>query len=694
MKIKNNIFPRLNTLPLKYFLPAFLAAVFATQCANTCAQTSVSPVQILTNAAQLRALSLEEAERKLPVQLHAIVTTVDPAHSIFIQDETGGTFIRQLTADRALTSGEIIEVKGVSYPGFFLPGINPEKITSLGRGELPAPQPVTLDDLFSTRFHYQRVQVRGIVRSITPAPEQSRIFLKLAMGSRQLEVQILTPTAINLPPLINAKVRIVGLAAGYLNLKRQLIAPHLIVSQLEDVHLESRPKVSAFDMPFSSFRELLNFDPAGVTSHHVRVRGVVTHQQPGEAIFLREGEFGLLVQTAQTGIVRPGDIVEAVGFPVMGRFSAYLEDADFRKVGSEPAPQPVPTTLAQVLQGTNDVNLVSMTGQLLEVLENDNATTLVLRSDENVWRARLPRASLSLRNGSQLRLTGVCLAEETALASQAFRANPRTIELLLRAPSDIEVISMPSWWNAQRLAVAVSLLLGFGMVALFWILMLRRRVARQAEVIREKAQREATLEERHRMAREMHDTLAQSFSGLGFQLDALQVGLPPEADVARQRLETARQMVRHGQEDFRRSLMNLRAQELERGDLNEALPEFARHILTGTGIELTCDISCPPRDLSESVENNLLRIGQECLTNSMHHGRPKKITVSLSRNNGFVQLRIADDGVGFEPEKLQRPAHGHFGWRGIQERAEQIRGNVELKSQPGRGTVVTITVPI
>ncbi len=689
----------LNTLRKNCFCPFFLALLFGSSVLSGLGQSAPVSSLVLTNASQLRGLSLEDAARELPVKLHAIVTTVDPAHSIFIQDETGGTFIRQFPndghpRDNSFVEGEMIEVQGVSNPGFFLPGITPQTITRLGRSELPAPTSVTLDDLFSTRFHYQRVQVRGIVRSITPRPEQSRVFLKLAMGSRQLEVQILTANITNLPPLINARVRITGLAAGYLNFKRQLITPHLIVSQIDNIHVESRPRVTAFNMPFSSFSELLNFDPVGVTSHRIRIRGVVTHQQPGEAIFLREGEFGLLVQTAQAGIVRQGDIVEAVGFPAMGRFSAYLEDAEFRKVGSESAPQPVPTTLAEVLQGTNDVNLVSIKGQLLEVLENATTTTLVLRADENVFHARLPRAALSLRNGSQLRLTGVCLAEESSLASQSFRANPRTIALLLRSPSDIEVLSMPSWWNTQRLAVASAILLGLGMAALFWIVMLRRRVSKQAEVIREKVQREATLEERHRMAREMHDTLAQSFSGLGFQLDAINVGLPPEAEAARARLETARKIVSHGQEDFRRSLMNLRAEELERGDLTEALPEFARHILTGTGIDLMCEISCPPRGLPESIENNLLRIGQECLTNSLHHGRPKKIFLSLSRNNGSVQLCIEDDGIGFEPEKLQRPANGHFGWRGIQERTEQIHGKVEVKSQPGRGTTVTVTVPV
>lgn len=677
----------LNTRRIIYFCACFFS-LFSIE--KLLAQST----PVLTNAAQLRALSADDAEKKLAVKLRAVITTFDPNHNVFIQDETGGTFINTVRPNSSLAPGDLIEVTGVTYPGYFVSGINPEKITRLLHGPLPAPVPVTFDDLLSTRWHYQRVEVSGIVRSVAPVPAQQRFILKLAMGARKLEVQIVAPGITNLPPLVNAQVRIDGLAAGYLNYKRQLIAPQLIVSQPADLHVESVPPTDPFDAPLTAFGKLLNFDPNGISHHRVRIRGIVAHQQPGEAIFLRDDGRGLLVQTTQRGDVRPGDEIEVVGFPMMGHFSAFLEDAEFRVIGKSSPPRPIETTVADALQGTNDANLITLSAQLLQVLDAPVSTVLVLREGDAVFRARLPRASLSFRNGSRVRLSGVCLVEESSFASPGFLASPRTIELLLRSPADIEVISSPSWWTTQRLVIAVSVLLGFGLTALFWIVLLGRRVARQAKVIREKVQREATLEERHRMAREMHDTLAQSFSGLGFQLDAINVGLPSNADSARQGLETARKIVRHGQEDFRRSLMNLRAEELERGSLGEALPEFARNIVTGTGIELHCNISRPPRDLPEPVENNLLRIGQECLTNAVRHARPKKISVTLSRQKGSVQLRIEDDGAGFDPEQLKHAANGHFGWRGIRERAEQIHGKVELKSQPGRGTVVTVTIPI
>lgn len=195
------------------------------------------------------------------------------------------------------------------------------------------------------------------------------------------------------------------------------------------------------------------------------------------------------------------------------------------------------------------------------------------------------------------------------------------------------------------------------------------------------------------MAREMHDTLAQSFSGLGFQLESLTASLPSDADVARTRLDTAKLMVRHGQEEFRRSLMNLRAQELERGGLAGALGELGRQMTAGTGITFDLQLRGTARGLSEAVENNFLRIGQECVTNAVRHAKPNRIDAEICFAPDRIFLRVRDDGAGFDTGQLQAGTNGHFGWRGIHERAEQIKAEVKLTSQPGHGTEVVVTVP-
>jgi signal transduction histidine kinase len=643
----------------------------------------------------LRALPAAEAANQVPVRLRGVVTARNPGASVFVQDETGGTFLAHSDQDVfSLTPGEEVLIEGVSYPGLFLSGVMSAKVKRLGRAELPHPVTVTYDDLLAGRFHYERVEVSGIVRSVTWHERRQCMLLKVAMGPRKLDVELVAPGMTDLPPLVDARVRVAGLAGGYINTRRQLRSPTIIVSRPDDLRVEVAPPADPFGQPLVATGSLLKFDPEGIAGHRVRVRGIVTHQQTGEALFLRDATDGLLVRTPQTNVVISGDVVEAVGFPAMGRFGAFLEDAEFRVVGREAAPEPVLSSVAEVLQGTNDANLVTLEARLLDVLAGGEESVLVMGEGDTVFRARLPQPSPSLRPGSILRLTGVCRVDDSNFSGPRFRAHPLEMELLLRSPADISVLSAPSGWSTQRFVLVLGVLLGVALVASGWVVLLRRRVARQAAVILEKVQREAVLEERHRMAREMHDTLAQSFSGLGFQLDALSARLPPEENAARTQLETAREMVRYGREGLRRSLLNLRAQELERGGLPEALPELARHITVGTGIELHCAVQRPATSLPEAIQANLLRIGQECLVNAVRHARPRNIHLALTQESGRVQLLVSDDGVGFDPASLNGNGNGHFGWRGIRERASQIGAELELDARPGRGTTVTVTVPV
>jgi signal transduction histidine kinase len=675
---------------------------------------------ILTNAAQLRSLSAAEAANQIPVRLRGVVTARNPGASVFVQDETGGTFLTHSDQDVfSLTPGEEVLIEGLSYPGLFLSGVMSAKVKRLGRAELPHPVTVTYDELLSGRFHYERVQISGIVRSVAWHERRQCMLLKVALGPRKLDVELVVPGMTNLPPLVDARVRVTGLAAGYINTRRQLRSPTILVSRPGDLRVEVSPPADPFDQPLTATGSLLRFNPDGIAGHRVRVRGTVTHQQAGEALFLRDATDGLLVRTPQTNVVVSGDVVEAVGFPAMGRFGAFLEDADFRVVGRESPPEPVVSSVAEVLQGTNDANLVTIEARLLDVLKGGEESVLVMGSPreinvqtgvsdpaeqdvisqgegDTVFRARLPQSPPPLRHGSMLRLTGVCRVDDSNFSGPRFRAHPLEMELLLRSPVDITVLSAPSGFSTQRFVLVLGVLLGVALVASGWVVMLRRRVAKQAAVILEKVQREAVLEERHRMAREMHDTLAQSFSGLGFQLDALSTRLPQEENAARAQLDTAREMVRYGREGLRRSLMNLRAQELERGGLSDALPELARHITVGTGIELHSEVQRPTISLPEAVETNLLRIGQECLVNAVRHARPRNIHLLLSHSDGRVRLQVADDGVGFDPEQLNGNGNGngHFGWRGIRERAAQIGAQLELETRPGCGTVVTVSVSL
>lgn len=201
-------------------------------------------------------------------------------------------------------------------------------------------------------------------------------------------------------------------------------------------------------------------------------------------------------------------------------------------------------------------------------------------------------------------------------------------------------------------------------------------------------------EERARLAREIHDTLAQGFVGISAQLDAVAIRLNQDLESARQHLNLARKMARHSLTEARRSVMDLRTADLQEQDLPAALRASALRLVAGTPVDLCCDVAQIEAPLAPEVEQNVLRIAQEAVANAVKHAHAKTVQVELGRENGFVFLRVKDDGEGFEAPRTFSASGGHFGIMGMRERAARCRGDFALSSQPGSGTQVEVRIPV
>ena len=202
------------------------------------------------------------------------------------------------------------------------------------------------------------------------------------------------------------------------------------------------------------------------------------------------------------------------------------------------------------------------------------------------------------------------------------------------------------------------------------------------------------LEERARLAREIHDTLAQGFVGISSQLDAVALSMPQGESPARQYLEMARRMARHSLTEARRSVMDLRASVLENQDLAAALQAGTRMWTAGAPVEVAVDVTGRAATLPDDVEQHLLRIAQEAVTNVVKHAGASKIFIKLHTEARKLYLRITDNGRGFEQGGVFSAAGGHFGLIGMRERAERLGGELRLVSHPGKGTEVEVMVPL
>jgi PAS domain S-box-containing protein len=221
-----------------------------------------------------------------------------------------------------------------------------------------------------------------------------------------------------------------------------------------------------------------------------------------------------------------------------------------------------------------------------------------------------------------------------------------------------------------------------------------RRAQRAARRARERAltaRFTAALEERTRLAREIHDTLLQGFTGVALQLTAVarRVGDAPLATVLGDLVGMAQRTL----DDARKAVWDLREPAVTSGAFATALRQIAESGTRGTGLSLQFDTHGVERALPDEVEAAIARVVQESIANTIKHAMARSLRVMLSYRKESVSVRVSDDGKGFEVDPAFRAYSGHWGLLGMKERASELYGKLTVLSAPGRGTTVLLQLP-
>ncbi|HEX7360646.1 MAG TPA: two-component regulator propeller domain-containing protein [Bryobacteraceae bacterium] len=252
-------------------------------------------------------------------------------------------------------------------------------------------------------------------------------------------------------------------------------------------------------------------------------------------------------------------------------------------------------------------------------------------------------------------------------------------------------------WNRQSAALAFQLEPHFYQTRWFDLLValaiaLLCYLAYSWRVRQVKARFDAVLAERNRIAREIHDTLAQGFIGVSVHLEVAASILPATAQKAREQLETARELVRDSIAEARRSIWQLRSAPAAEESLASRLSGFIQQAAAKASSKLEFRVSGTHRPLPPKIERELLKIGEEAVVNAIRHADAKSIKVDLIFEPKRVKMTIADDGRGFAGN--DSVPDGHFGLQGMRERAEQIDAELLVTSAPGEGTHISVEAAI
>ncbi len=206
---------------------------------------------------------------------------------------------------------------------------------------------------------------------------------------------------------------------------------------------------------------------------------------------------------------------------------------------------------------------------------------------------------------------------------------------------------------------------------------------------------QAALAERSRIAQELHDTLLQEFTGITLQLRAIERKQDPQGSDTSRALKSVLTSADTALRDARHMIWDIRAMDLEGRDLPEALEVAARHAIAGSPADLGFKVEGEHRRLSLDAETSALRICREAVLNAVKHAAPETISVVLTYSAEELMLRVSDDGAGIPPGALEAAASGeHLGIAGIRARVQRARGRLAIESEEGRGTTVSVSLPI
>lgn len=651
----------------------------------TVAQTTQPILPVLTRAEQIRQLAPEEAARGYRVKIRGVITNDVPSPDFFVQDSTAGIYVEGSLSGFEHRWGDLVEVEGVTGPGKFAPVIREQKLRVLGKGTLPPTRIHPFSELADGQQDSQWAAVRGIVRSVSidrTSWRETVVAMTVVSGGGRFNARIPISHDEDFSSWVDSEVLIEGVCGSLFNTQRQLIGVLFYVPDLRFIKIEAPAK----EVPLTS---LMRFTPGGASQHRVRVRGVIAYQQRGRSLFLQNHGIGLRVLTQQDTELAVGDLVDVIGFPTMGDSAPVLEDAVFHRIGSGVLTEPLKLDLT-IPWEQYDGALVTTDATLLQLETRPDGQHLVLQHEGQIFEATLePRDPLDRLSSSpvnsKVRVTGICLVRNGGLWS-----TPQSFQLLLRSRQDVSLLRAPPWWNLRRALWLLGILTGLLLLVLIGMLVLGRKMREQMLIIRQKLQHGAVLEERNRIARELHDTLEQELAGITMQLDLAVDCFRQAPSVSFRALDAARNMSRHSMAEARRSVWDLRCDLLEQGDLPSALTHIVGPLVPGDEAKIVVNVTGTPVRLPGRVEMNLLRIGQEAVANAVKHGHASAIQIELQYTEKKVTLEVRDDGCGFNSDRTS--SAGHFGMLDMHERAAALGCHLRVDSVAGRGTLIGVEV--
>lgn len=586
-----------------------------------------------------------------------------------------------------------------------------ESCELVATGDAPAIAETTAERLLSGAEDNRPVMLRGTVRDIFRDENDPRfLYMPLISGGEIVYCAFQSPQGDEHKDLVGAEIMVTGVCSPVVYNNRRQIGRTLHIRGIEDVKVLKTADADPFNVP--ELGNLRRESPSRIPLlGRRRLSGRVIAVWGKTHLILQrpDGEMSN-IELSSENAPQWGNLIEVAGFPETDLYRVNLVRAVWRpnsRLSSNvPRPPPVPVSPKEILtdsEGRASIDplfhgrTIKIKGRVA-TLPGGDSERLNIEADNCIVPVELdPRAEESpeLVPDAIVEATGVCVMETENWRQNSIFPRMKGFFLVVRSPSDMRVLSRPSWWTPRRLLALVCLLVFIVIAVLIWNRTLSRlseeRGRKLAEERMESVRSELKYLERTSLATELHDAISQNLTGISMELramDALRESMPGDARI---HLDMASRTVSSCRNELRNVLHDLRNNALESATMDEALRiALAPHV---GDAELSVRFSAPRSAFTEKSAHAIIHIVRELVTNAVRHGGAKHIRVAGAFEADTLKFSVTDDGCGFDPAASPGADEGHFGLQGVRERVDGFGGEITIESAPGKGTKATCHMP-
>lgn len=690
-----------------------------------CLQATAShALPVLTNAADLANAVYDN--RTLDVDFAFDATFCEFRYEkcwIIFKDKTGSMTaeisppIRELPlvpGDRIRISGKILPTYATSSPK----SISPYLVHYIARCTnlvviARDPPPVTLlvngSEFISGRHDFSRVRLRGTVVDVL----EDDVDLNAAHtvlncdGHRILTAYPHARQSLNtLKEQIGCEIEVEGICNPAQPINRRRMGRVLERDADDPCVILRRKKADQFAVP--DIRALLRKQPETLPQcgPHRAIGQVIAVSGGDTILFATETAITVKATLKNEPIPAFGEWVEVVGFPETDLYNLVLTRAQWRKAPRRQSRTDEPPTDKDIktLAYENTYPNSSLRGKTIRVrgvirsipYPDKRSRRIILMQDNHILSVDITASATDpslLKVGMTVEVVGNFILDTELWRPDNPLPRVREAFLAVRKPGDLKILANPPWWTPIRTMTLIGTL-AFLLVGIsVWNFMLRRLSERRGREITAAtlAQAESELRaiERTKLAVELHDSLAQTLSGVAMELETAEQFTQGAREELVHHMKIAGLTLKSSRLELRNCLADLRSRALEEPTFDRAIQTALRPFITRIVVSVRFNV--PRTIFTDNTVHAVLRIIRELVLNAIRHGQATKVKIAGSFECDTLRFSVTDNGCGFDPDAAPGVLQGHFGIQGIRERVRELDGRLTIDSQPGNGARITVT---